>query len=184
MDDSKGYRTLDSETKFEGKVFKVLIEKVEMPHGEICEREVILHKGAVGLVTVLADQKVVLVRQYRHPVGKKLVEIPAGKLAQGEDPQDCARRELKEETGYTANKLIKLTQFYTTPGYSNEWFHMFLAADVVKGKRAPEGGEEQELEVLEIPLSLALQQISAGEITDGKTIVGLCLAQRYLNHSG
>lgn len=174
------YETVSSETKFEGKIFSVSVDLVKMPDGTIHERELVKHFGAVGIVPLTEENEVVLVRQYRHPVKDELLEIPAGKLDLEEDPLECARRELKEETGATG-ELIKLAEFYTTPGYSNEFFYLYLAIDLKDGPAKPEDGEV--LELVRIPLFQALEMISTGKINDGKTIAGLCLAERHLRKS-
>lgn len=171
------YETMSSESKFEGKIFSVSVDLVKMPDGTIHERELVKHFGAVGIIPLTEENEVVLVRQYRHPAGDELLEIPAGKLDAEEDPLDCALRELKEETGATG-ELIKLAEFYTTPGYSNEFFYLYLATDLKDGPADPEDGEI--LELVRIPLFQALEMISTGKINDGKTIAGLCLAERHL----
>lgn len=181
MNEQDRYEVLSSETKHDGRILKVIVDKVRMPYGEVCEREVVMHKGAVGIITVLEGRKIVLVEQYRHPVRKRVLEIPAGKLAEGEDPKDCAQRELKEETGYLANKLVKLVSFFTSPGYSNERFHLYLADDVVAGEKNLEGGEEHELKVVEISIDEAIEEIKNSGIEDGKTIAAIYLAKEHLD---
>lgn len=173
------YKVVRRQTKFEGKVIEVLLDEVSMPDGKIHEREVVRHKGAVGVVPIIGD-KVVLVKQYRHPPKEALLEIPAGKLSLDENPEKCAIRELEEETGYKPENLVKLAEFYTTPGYSNEYFYLYLATVFTRGKMNLEGGEEFDLEVSTVLLKDALDMISSGNIKDGKTIIGLCMAERYL----
>jgi len=178
------YEIVSSETKFEGKILSVSLDLVKMPDGTIHERELVKHQGAVGIVPLTEENQVILVKQYRHPTGEELWEIPAGKLDRAEDPLECARRELKEEVG-VAGKLTKLAEFYTTPGYSNEFFYLYLATDLKEEKDDPLEQEDDEiLELVRIPLSRGLEMISAGEIKDGKTIAGLCLTERHLMKSG
>ncbi len=171
------YKTLKSECKFKGEVIELNVDLIEMPHGEIAKREYVRHKGAVAVVAVTSERKIVLVNQYRHPTGDFLLEIPAGKLDEGEDSSDCAVRELEEETGYLCGSLTKLATLYTTPGYSDELLHLYLAQDLRQGKIKREEGEEMHLEVLEVSLDEVLQMITQGKIKDGKTICGICLAQ-------
>src|SRR3972149_858261 len=180
MGNFEKYEIVSSEVVFEGKVLSLSVDKVRFPTGEIHERETVRHKGAVGIVAVTNDYKVILVEQYRHPVEGALLEIPAGKLDPGEDPLDCVSRELAEETGSTCEKIIKLAEFYTTPGYSDELFYLYLGLGLREGEREEGREEEQDLEVTKVPLDEALLMISSGEIRDGKTIAGLTLAERYL----
>lgn len=174
------YEIVKSEIKYQGHIFTVRQDKVKMPQGNIAIREVLLHGGAVGMVPLTANQEVVLVRQYRHATQKYLLEIPAGKLAPGEDPQLCAIRELREETGVEAEKLIKLAEFYNSPGYSSERFHLYLAKIKSMGEMQPDGDEELEMERLIFPLEEALKLVDKGEICDAKSIIGLLMTARWL----
>ena len=171
------YQLVESEAIFKGEVLSLKLDKVKMPDGTVVEREVVEHKGAVGIVPILGNGKVVLVTQYRHPTGDVLLEIPAGKLDEGEDHYKCALRELEEETGYKADKLTKLAVFYTTPGYSDELFYLYLTDSLTQGVMNREGDEEQDLEVVLLDLDEALALIPSGKIKDGKTIAGLSLAK-------
>lgn len=173
----KKYEVVSSETKFEGKIITTKLDLVRMPDGSIHERELVEHQGAVGMVPLTKDGEVILVKQYRHPTQQELLEIPAGKLRKDEDPHACASRELIEETGFSG-KLSKVAEFYTSPGYSNEYFHLFVATDLKETGHKP--SDEEITELVRIPLSAALEMIGRGEIRDGKSIAGLCLAERYL----
>ncbi len=169
---------MKSSVKFKGKVLTLRVDEVRTPSGQIVEREVLSHFGAVGMVPLLENGEIILVEQYRHAVSSSILEIPAGKLTRGENPLSCARRELIEEIAMEAGKLIKLAEFYTTPGYSNEYFYLYLATDLKK----VEGTEPEEeiTGVKQILLDEALNLILASKIQDGKTIAGLCLAKFYL----
>ncbi|NLX85734.1 MAG: NUDIX hydrolase [Clostridiales bacterium] len=136
-------------------------------------REVVEHPGAVGIVALKENGDIVMVKQYRKAVEQVLLELPAGKLEQGEDPADCAARELTEETGYTAGDLRYLVSFYTSPGFSNEVMHMFLATDLKEGKNDPD--DDEMVETVEISRDRAIDMILKGEIKDGKTIAGILL---------
>jgi len=177
--DRDGHETIERETIFEGKVVRLYLDKVLLPNGKEAEREVVLHWGAVGMVALDDEENVYLVRQYRHPVGEELIEIPAGKLDPGEEPLDCARRELMEEIGYSADEWRELTSFYTSPGFSDEMLHLFLARDLKEGVADPE--EDEFLEIMHMPLQEALAMVARGEIRDSKTIVGLALCNMYIH---
>ena len=153
-----------------------------MPLGNVAQREVLKHAGAVGVVPVTSENNVVLVRQYRHAVGGYLLEIPAGKLDKDqESPDDCARRELKEEAGVEFKDLIKLTDFHNSPGYSDELFHLYMARVESIGDMEPDGDEEMDMERVIIPMTEALRMIDDQEIVDAKTIIGLLMAARRLS---
>lgn len=163
-------RVLASRTVFEGDVLTLRVDDVEAADGHRSTREVIEHGGAVGVVCV-HEGDVWLVRQYRHPTEEVLLEIPAGKLGPGEDPQGCAARELVEEIGLRPRRLEHLATYYTTPGFTNERFFLFFTDDVV-----PEAGSTDEGEVIEVerrPASNARELIESGEIRDAKTLLGL-----------
>ena len=146
---------------------------MKLPDGREAERELALHPGAVAIIPILDDGRILLVRQYRHAVGAELLEIPAGKLdVDGESPQECAARELTEETGYEASEWEELLTFYTSPGFTNETITLFRATGLRKvGSFAP--GEIAGIEPIE-PGS-ARRMVTTGEIADGKTIIALLL---------
>jgi ADP-ribose pyrophosphatase len=151
---------------------------IESPDGTTFERIVIEHPGAVAVVPLLGDD-VVLLNQYRAACGDMILEIPAGKLDQhAEDPQDAARRELAEETGYTAGHLHHLTDLWTSVGFCDERISVFVADDLEPGIRRPMGPEEMAAEVIRMPLDKALGLVASGTIADAKTVVGLLLAAR------
>jgi len=134
------------------------------------------HPGAAAVVPFLDAQHIVLLRQYRHAVGGPIWEIPAGKLDRGEAPEVCARRELREETGYAAGRLVRSGEILTAPGFTDERIHLFCAYDLEAGTAAPEPNES--LELHEVALDQALAMVERGEIIDAKTIVGLLHAAR------
>ncbi|MBM7854158.1 ADP-ribose pyrophosphatase [Desulfohalotomaculum tongense] len=174
-------KTISSQMLHRGKVVSLRIDSVELPNGKIAAREVVEHSGAVAVVPIDNNGEVLMVRQYRHPVGKILLEIPAGKLDPGEAPDDCVRRELLEETGMVAGKLSKLFSCYSTPGFSNEILHVYLAENLTyQGQQLD---KDEFLKVEKVPLSKAVEMISAGEIEDAKTIAGL-LAVKTRERSG
>lgn len=179
----KKYEVLRSREVWEGHIFKVRVDDVRMPSGAIVEREVISHAGAVGVVPITSDGEVIMVRQYRHAIGGYLLEIPAGKRDRVEPPTECAKRELKEEAGATFSDLFELNEFHNSPGYSSELFHLYLAKVTSIGEMEPDGEEEMEMEREIVPLKEALNMIDDGRIVDAKTIIGLLLADRWLQRS-
>jgi len=158
---------------YNGKIFDVVLEKVSLPNGAIKNREVVRHPGAAAMVPLLDDGKVVLIKQYRHAVGEFLWEIPAGTLEPPEEPVECARRELVEETGYEASSFDKLAEILPAPGYTDEHIHIFLATGLRSVKQKLE--DDEVLGIQPTPFDTALEMIMKGEIQDAKTIAGLLL---------
>jgi ADP-ribose pyrophosphatase len=156
---------------YRGRVVNLGVETVTLPNGATVELEVIRHQGASAVVPLQEDGTVLLIRQYRHAAGGFIYEIPAGKLDPGENPLACAERELEEETGRRAGRLEHLLTFFTTPGFTDEIIHIYLATELVPGVQNLE--HDEVLEVVEMPLEHALQRIADGTIRDGKTIIGL-----------
>jgi len=175
-------RTVDSREIYRGRVVSLRLDTVELPDGFRTTREIVVHGEAVGIVPVLPDGRVVLVRQFRKPAGAELIEIPAGGVEPGESPEGCARRELVEETGFSPGRLVPLAQFYLAPGYSTELMHLYLALELVpaRGKAAP----DERIELLTVPLAEAIALIECGEIRDCKTVAGLFLAREFLRREG
>ncbi len=163
-------RVLGSRTIFEGSIVRLRVDEVEAADGHRSTREVIEHGGAVGVVCV-HEGYVWLVRQYRHATEEVLLEIPAGKLGPGEDPNACARRELVEEIGLRPGRMEHLATYYTTPGFTNERFFLYLTDDVSPTPGTTEAGEVLEIE--RRPASSARELIASGEIRDAKTLLGL-----------
>lgn len=179
-DDKKGYETLSECVAFDGAIFSVAVEELRLPDGTVVEREVVRHPGAVGVVA-LSGGDVILVEQYRQAVRRSLLEIPAGKLDRGEDPEGCARRELVEETGFVPRELTKLGDYFSSPGFSDERFHMFMALEPTPGDATPDDHEEQHLRVVKVPFEQAVEDALSGRIEDGKTLTGLLMARAHLD---
>jgi len=156
---------------YQGKVIDLSVETVTLPNGATAELELITHPGASAVVPLKDDHTVVMVRQYRHAVGGYIYEIPAGKLHPGEDPRDCAAREVEEEIGYKVGSLEPLLSFFTTPGFTDEIIHIFIGKDLTPGTQ--DLGEDEVIEIIEMPLSKTIDLINDGSIKDGKTIIGL-----------
>ena len=171
-------RMLDSEVIFQGKVVKLRVDRVEVPGGAHAVREVVEHPGGVGIVPVDADGNVLLVRQFRYPIGKVALEIPAGKLEPGEDYRVTAIRELSEEVGAEAGKLTYLGSAYASPGFCNESIHLYLAEDLTFGACHPDADEFLEPE--RIPLEELTAMALDGRLDDGKSVIGVLRAANLL----
>jgi ADP-ribose pyrophosphatase len=170
---------IDSKQIFKGKIVGLYYDNIKLPDGKTATREKVTHPGAVGIVPVTNDNKIILVRQYRYPVEDVTIEIPAGKLDKGESPSKCAQRELEEEVGAVNGKLIHLSTFYTTPGFCNEVLHLYLA---IEFRRIGNNLDEDEfLEVIEPEADEAMQWVKNGKIKDSKTIIGILMAKDYIN---
>lgn len=161
-----------------GKVFRLVQEELTLPNGFTTFLEVIRHPGAAALVALTEDQRVILLRQYRHAVGDFIWEIPAGTRRAGEDPMECAKRELAEETGYQASHLELLGEIVPVPGYSDERIYLFLARGLLPYPQHLD--QDEVLEVHAVALERALEMIEKGQIQDAKSIVGLTLARMRL----
>lgn len=163
--------TVGSKAVFDGRVFSVQVDSVLLPGGNPATREVVLHNGGASVVALDQEDNLYLVRQWRHPFHTELLELPAGKLGCGEDPRDCAARELREETGMIAGKLIPLGEYMATPAYCTEVLHVYLALDLQQSQQCLDEGEF--LEVVKIPFQEALDMVISGEIKDAKTQIGI-----------
>jgi ADP-ribose pyrophosphatase len=166
---------IGKERKFDGVVIDVEHWQVRLPDGKTSLREIALHKGAAAVIPVDGEGRVAMVRQFRTPVGRVMLEIPAGKLDYvGEDPLDCAKRELREETGLAAGKWRKLVALRTTPGFCNETIHLYMAQQLSQGER--ELDEDEFLNVEWMPLESIAEKVLSGEIEDAKTISAVMMA--------
>jgi ADP-ribose pyrophosphatase len=146
-------------------------DRVRLPDGKMAGREYMDHPGAVAVIPFVDKKTVVLVRQYRHPVRKTTLELPAGKLDPGENALACVRRELKEETGYTAKKVKPLLDYWPTPAFANEVLKIYLAWDLIPGKHQPD--EDEFIEPVVMSFDKALGLVKSGKIMDSKTVIGL-----------
>lgn len=171
-------KLLSSKLAYKGNIFSVYTDHVIEPGGVKGYRDIIRHNGSVVVLAAEvtanpADPNIILVRQYRHAAGQFLLELPAGKLDKGETPLAGAKREMIEETGYTAKKWKKLVRYYPSPGFVGEWMEIFLATSITEGVAHPE--EDEKIELKKMPLSRVLEMIRGGKIHDGKTIIGILL---------
>ena len=165
--------TLSQQEIFRGRIFAVTLDEVR-EDGLTYQREVVQHPGGAGVVALFDDNTVALVRQYRHPTGHYVLELPAGRLEPNEPPEQCAARELIEEVGVRAGRLEKLAEFFTTPGFCAEKLYVYLATDLTEVGQNLEADEL--VEVVRLPLAEALKMCGSGAIEDAKTIIGLTLA--------
>ncbi len=171
---------ISSEAIYKGKVFDVNI--AEIREGDVeYKREIVIHKGSAVIVPVFADMTVAFVRQYRHPAGKYLLEIPAGGLNDGEEPKEAAARELEEEIGVTATKIEKLSEFYVSPGFLTEKMFLFMATGLTETLQNLE--EDELLSIERITFAEAFSKIKSGGIEDAKTIIGIMLAASQIGFS-
>ena len=171
-------KLVSSKLSFKGKVFNVYTDTLEEPGGHRHTKDVVRHNGSVVILAVdestnPADPDLILERQYRHAAGQYLIEVPAGTRDANEPPLAAAKREMIEETGYTAKRWTMLAKYYASPGFLAEWMQVYLARDLRPGTAKPE--EDENLEVFRLPLSQAMRMVAAGEIHDGKTLIALSL---------
>ena len=169
-------RSLDSTRVYDGRIIGVRVDTVALPDGARAVREVVEHRPSVVVVPVDAHDNVLLVRQYRYAVGLDLLEAPAGMVEDSESAEECAQRELREETGYGAGELRPLGGFWLSPGFCTEFMHAFLATDLVESRLEPD--DDESITVVRVPVSEAVGRISSGEIRDAKTICVLLLVER------
>jgi ADP-ribose pyrophosphatase len=172
-------KTLSSENVFSGRLLNVFNDSIELPDGNVANREYIKHVGAVCVVALTDDNKVIVERQYRYPMHEVTLEIPAGKLdSKNEDPLEAAKRELREETGATADKMTYLGKYYPTPAYSDEVIHMYLAEGLKFGEQSLDDDEFLSTELVSI--SELADRIVSGEVPDGKTQAAILAVCRKL----
>jgi len=172
-------KLIESKEIYDGRVVRLSVDRIVLPNGAETELEVIRHRGAAAVVPVDAERNVLLVRQYRYATGSWLLEIPAGKLDGGEPPETCATREVEEETGYRAGKLVPMGWIWTTPGFTDEKIWLYLATDLEQATQRLEDNEV--LTVERRPLREAVAMALAGEIQDAKSVCGLLRAPRHVN---
>ena len=171
-------RPVGSVEKYKGIIVRVRLDDAELYTGKVVKREVVEHPGGVTILPVDEEGNCYMVRQFRYPFGRMMLEAPAGKLEYGEDHRECAVRELSEETGFTADELVYLGGCCTSPGFSTEVLHIYLALGLHAGECHPD--QDEFLSVEKIPLSELSRMVMDGEIDDAKTIVAVLKAEKYL----
>lgn len=173
-------KVLHSEIIYRGKILNLRVDTVELPNGRTSKREIVEHAGAVIIVPVKQDGQLLMIRQYRSATGRTAMELPAGNIEPGEELESAALRELQEETGYEAKELVKLCSFYSTPGFSNEELHLFLASGLTLLEQNLD--DEEFIEVLTVPWGKAIDMIWSGEIYDAATVAGILAADTYMKN--
>jgi len=169
--------TLSSKVLFDGRAIKVRVDTVRRPDGRRTTREIVEHAAVIAVIPVDNDGNVLLVRQFRKPVEKELLEIPAGGIDPGEDAEAAVIRELQEEIGFRPGRVERLGGFYSAPGYATEYIHLYLAADLVPGRLHAEDTEE--IKLVRVPLAQVPELIASGKIEDAKSIAGLLYYLQY-----
>ncbi|MCL0036448.1 NUDIX hydrolase [Dehalococcoidia bacterium] len=170
-------KTLSSQLIYDGRAVRLRIDTVKMASGKETTREIVEHSDCVAIIAIDADDNVLLVNQFRQPVGRELLEIPAGSIEPDEEVVDCVRRELAEETGYLPGKVERLGGFYSTPGYCTEYLHLYLATELIPSKLLAEDTEN--IRLVRMPISQISSLITSGRICDAKSIAGLLTFLEY-----
>jgi ADP-ribose pyrophosphatase len=163
--------TISSKKVYSGQILNLWIDEVRLPDGSISTREIIEHNDCVAIVPIDAEGNVLMVKQFRKPVDRELLEIPAGGIEKGETPDEATRREMQEETGYFPRVVKKMGGFFASPGYCLEYLHLYLATDLIPGKLHAE--DTDSIELVKVPLQQVENLIKTGEIIDAKSIAGL-----------
>ncbi|MBR3283535.1 MAG: NUDIX hydrolase [Ruminococcus sp.] len=171
-------KTLTSDVEFEGKIFTITHDTVELENGSTAVRDVLLHHGGVCVIPVTENNEIYMVKQFRYPFRTVTTEVPAGKLEKGEDHAECGRRELLEETGCVCSEYICLGEMYPTPAYNTEITYMYMARGLEFRKQDLD--EDEFLDVVTVPLAKAVEMVMNGEIKDGKTQIVILKAARIL----
>ena len=166
-------KTLESRRVFEGRVIRVRVDKVSTPDGRETSREIVEHSACVAIVAIDEDDNVLLESQFRKPVEKDILEIPAGGIEAHEDPEDAVSRELREEVGYLPKKIELMGGFYSAPGYSSEYLYLYLATQLVPDRLYAE--DTDEIELVRVPMNEVPALIASGKICDAKSIAGLLM---------
>jgi ADP-ribose pyrophosphatase len=172
------FELIESDIVYPGRAFTIRRDTVRMPDGRATRFDIVEHVGSVIILPLEADSHLLFVRQYRHAVGLNLLELPAGTLNEGEVPEECAKRELREETGMAAGRLECLGGFYLAPGYSTEYMHVYLATDLYSDPLEADADEFLTLERVAVEKALAMCEL--GEIPDAKSLAAVLLARKYL----
>ncbi len=173
--------TISSKRIYKGRAVGLRVDSVVLPSGRKTTREIVEHADCVAIVPVDAQGRVLLVRQFRKPVERELLEIPAGGIDDGEDPTEAVRRELQEEAGFYPGKVERLGGFYSAPGYTTEYLHIYLATDLVPQRLVAEDTES--IKVVTVTLEQIPQLIASGEIQDAKSIAGLTMALAHFQRT-
>ena len=170
-------KTISSKSIYEGKIISLRVEDVKLPDGNLAKRELVKHPGAVAIIPITAEGKLVLVKQYRKALNRTIIEIPAGRIEIGEAPLITAKRELEEETDYAAGKFTYIQSFATSPGFADEIIHLYLAEELYDIENPAEGDEDEFIELVEVTVEEAEKLVVSGEIYDAKTAFAILYAK-------
>lgn len=173
-------KTISTTSIFEGRVIKVQVDQVTLPNGKISTRELVKHPGAVAIIPITDEGKIVMVEQFRKPLERSIIEIPAGKLEPGEKPERTAIRELEEETGYGAQSFDLIQSFATSPGFADEVIHLFVARNLFEIAQPASLDEDEFIELIEVSIEEAEQLMKEQRIFDAKTILAIMWAKNNL----
>lgn len=173
-------RTIRRQSIYEGAIIDVVVDDVQLPDGKEAKREIVQHPGAVGIIALTDEGKIVLVEQFRKPLERAIVEIPAGKIDAGESLEACALRELEEETGYRAHSLKKVQSFATSPGFADEVMHLYLAEQLEKVDDPLQGDEDEFIRLYEWTIDEAMKRMDEGKVYDAKTAFALLYVKQFV----
>ena len=176
-------KTIQSEVKFEGRIITLQVDEVELPNGKTSNREIVKHPGAVAVIAVTKDKKIVLVEQFRKALERSIIEIPAGKIEIGEAPEKTALRELEEETGYTSENLQYIQSFATSPGFADEIIHLYFAENIEKLEQSVGLYGGCFLELLHVTISEMEEMVKKQQIYDAKTAFAYIWLKDYLKEA-
>ncbi|QHJ71091.1 NUDIX hydrolase [Planococcus halotolerans] len=174
-------KTISSERIYEGKIINLKVDEVSLPNGRTSKRELIEHPGAVAILAITPENKIIMVEQYRKALERSIIEVPAGKLEKGETPETTAMRELEEETGYTAESLELIQSFSTSPGFADEVIHLFLAEGLHKAEPGAVLDEDEFVELMEVSIEEAEKMMQDNRIYDAKTAFAVLWAKQRLS---
>ena len=170
-------KTISSQLIYDGRAIRVRVDTVETANGRTSTRDIVEHADCIAVIAVDADDNILLVKQFRKPIEKELLEIPAGGIDEGEDPVTAVEREMREETGYFPKKVERLGGFYSTPGYCSEYLYLYLATDLIPSRLFAEDTEG--IEVIRMPVTEIRELVKQGKIQDAKSIAGLFAFLEY-----
>lgn len=175
-------KTIHSTPIFNGRIISLKVDEVSLPNGGTSNREIVNHPGAVAVIALTDDNKLILVEQYRKALERSIIEIPAGKLEKGEEPLETAKRELEEETGYEAGEMIYLQSFATSPGFADEIIHLYVARNLVVVEEKKQLDEDEFVELMEVTIEEAEELVAKGKIYDAKTAFAVIWLKMYLSN--
>lgn len=176
-------KTIQSELKFKGRIITLQVDVVELPNGKTSNREIVKHPGAVAVIAVTNDKKIILVEQFRKALERSIIEIPAGKIEIGEAPEITALRELEEETGYTTDNLQYIQSFSTSPGFADEIIHLYFADNIVKMEQPVGLDEDEFVELLHVSLTEMEEMVKKQQIYDAKTAFAYIWLKDYFKEA-